>query len=95
MTRSQDRSSTVTECSLRLSDAVPPRDSAVANREIGMLRIEKVERADVCAAAVDAVWQRVDLGFPVGKPRVGAGQHRAGQMGCGGHDVQSGQNALN
>ena len=42
--------------------------------------IEKVECADVCPVAVDAVGPCVDLGFPVGKRGVGAGQHGAGEM---------------
>ena len=33
MTRSQDSSVIVTECSLRLSDSMPPKDSPVAKRE--------------------------------------------------------------
>ena len=45
-------------------------------------------------AAVDAVGHCVDLGFPVAERGVGTGQHRAGEMGCGGHDVQSSQNVL-
>ena len=42
---------------------------------VGVLGIEKVERADVRPAAVDTVGHRVDLGLPVGQRGVGAGQH--------------------
>ena len=59
-----------------------------------MAGIEKVECADVCSVAVDTVGHCVDLGFPVGKGGVGTGQHGAGEMGCGGHDVQPSQNVL-
>ena len=62
---------------------------------VGMVGIEKVERADVCPVSVDAVGHRVDPGFPVGERGVGAGQHGTGEMGGGRHDVQPGQNALN
>ena len=60
----------------------------------GVVRVKKVECTDVCPDAVDAVGHCVNLRFPVGERGMGAGKHRARQMGCGGHDVQPSQNVL-
>ena len=59
-----------------------------------MLGIEEIQRADMRPAAVDAVRHGVNPRFAVDERRVGAGEHRAGQMGRRGHDVQSDQDAL-
>ena len=60
---------------------------ARSEQGVRIFGIEKVERADVRTAAVDTVGHRVDSGFPVGPRGMGTGQHRAGEMRCGGHDI--------
>ena len=61
---------------------------------IGRRGIEKVERADVRPVVVHAIRHRVNMGLAVGQRGMGTGQHGAGEMCCGGHDIEPGQDAF-
>ena len=70
--------------------------NGLARREQGVGRrgIEKVKRADVRPVVVHAIGHRVNMGLAVGQRGMGTGQHGAGEMCCGGHDIQPCQDSF-